>query len=140
VVTIPSTEGVSVRMARQKTRDTACELVIRRCLHRSGFRYFTHRRPVQALRREADIVFPRLKVAVFVDGCFWHGCPVHGTWPKANSDWWRAKIEANRLRDSDTDRRLSEMGWRVVRIWEHEDPEQAALRIAAVVRNRRRSG
>jgi DNA mismatch endonuclease (patch repair protein) len=85
-------------------------------------------------------VFPRLKVAVFVDGCFWHGCPVHGTWPKANSDWWRAKIEANRLRDSDTDRRLSEMGWRVVRIWEHEDPEQAALRIAAVVRNRRRSG
>jgi len=78
-------------------------------------------------------VFPGPRVAVFVDGCFWHGCPEHASWPKANAQWWRVKIEANRRRDRDTDERLTRAGWEVVRVWEHEDPGQAAGRIAVVV-------
>lgn len=92
------------------------------------------------LRRRADVVFGPARVAVFVDGCFWHGCPVHATWPKANSDYWREKIETNRLRDRDTDQRLAAAGWLVVRVWEHERPEEAAQRIEAVVRSRRLKG
>jgi DNA mismatch endonuclease (patch repair protein) len=76
-------------------------------------------------------------VAVFIDGCFWHGCPLHATWPKANAAFWRTKIETNRRRDADTDARLGEAGWDVVRIWEHEDPAEAARLIAARVRARR---
>jgi DNA mismatch endonuclease (patch repair protein) len=72
-------------------------------------------------------------VAVFVDGCFWHGCPVHGTWPKANAEWWRAKILRNVQRDRDTDETLSEAGWKVLRFWEHEDPVKAARTVARVV-------
>jgi DNA mismatch endonuclease (patch repair protein) len=78
-------------------------------------------------------VFTRAKVAVYVDGCFWHGCPVHGTWPKANGDWWRAKIEANRERDRDTDRRLTAAAWRVIRVWEHEDVASAVARVEAAL-------
>lgn len=74
-----------------------------------------------------------LRLAVFVDGCFWHGCPVHATWPKTNAEFWRAKIEKNRVRDRDTNRRLREEGWTVVRVWEHEDVDEAADRIIAIV-------
>jgi DNA mismatch endonuclease (patch repair protein) len=88
-------------------------------------------------RRRADVVFPRARVAVFVDGCFWHGCPEHASWPKANAAWWRAKIEANRRRDSATDEALLHAGWRVVRVWAHEDPETAADRIAHVLKEAR---
>lgn len=70
---------------------------------------------------------------MFVDGCFWHGCPEHATWPTENADWWRTKIEANQRRDDDTDRRLAEADWAVARVWEHEDPAQAVGRIAALV-------
>lgn len=83
-------------------------------------------------------MFPRIKVAVFVDGCFWHGCPVHGTWPKTNAEFWRKKIETNRARDADTNRRLEALGWTVVRIWAHEDPDEAAERVALVVEGRKR--
>jgi DNA mismatch endonuclease (patch repair protein) len=93
-------------------------------------------RPDPNSRREADLVFPRARVAVFVDGCFWHGCPEHASWPKANAAWWRSKIEKNRARDSDTDDRLARAGWQVLRVWEHEDPMQAAQRIAEIVANR----
>jgi DNA mismatch endonuclease, patch repair protein len=72
-------------------------------------------------------------VAVFVDGCFWHGCPEHGSWPKANADWWREKILANRRRDADTDRLFANAGWRVIRIWEHEMPGDAADRVEEAV-------
>jgi DNA mismatch endonuclease (patch repair protein) len=82
------------------------------------------------MRRRADIVFAKKRVVVFVDGCFWHGCPEHGTWPKENRQWWREKIEANVARDRDTDTRLRASGWTVVRVWEHEDPLQAAGAIA----------
>jgi DNA mismatch endonuclease (patch repair protein) len=81
-------------------------------------------------RRRPDVAFIRAKVAVFVDGCFWHGCPQHGTWPKANATWWREKIEANRLRDRNTDLTLRREGWTVLRFWEHEDPTLAARRVA----------
>jgi DNA mismatch endonuclease (patch repair protein) len=74
---------------------------------------------------------------VFVYGCFWHGCPQHRTWPKANAAWWKAKLEANRARDRDTDRRMSEAGWRVVRVWEHEDARDAARRVCTTLSNRR---
>jgi DNA mismatch endonuclease (patch repair protein) len=86
-------------------------------------------------RRTADIAFTRLKIAVFVDGCFWHGCPAHGTWPKANAAWWRAKIEGNIARDRDTNERLRAAGWHVIRVWSHANPTLVAGRVfAAVIR------
>jgi DNA mismatch endonuclease (patch repair protein) len=83
--------------------------------------------------RRVDIVFTRAKVAVFVDGCFWHGCPDHCVQPKANAAWWRTKIETNQRRDADTNLALAALGWRVIRVWEHDDVEAAAERIAHAV-------
>ena len=79
-------------------------------------------------------MFPRQRVAVDVRGCFWHGCPEHGTWPRANAPWWKDKILGNQQRDKDTERRLSEAGWEVVVVWEHEEPACAADRIERIVR------
>ncbi|WP_208446852.1 very short patch repair endonuclease [Streptomyces sp. SUK 48] len=124
-------------MSRQKSRNTQVEIALRRALHAAGLRYRVHRRPLKGVRREADVVFGPTKVAVFVDGCFWHGCPVHATWPKNNSDFWRTKIETNRRRDRDTDQRLISAGWLPVRVWEHEDPVVAAARVLALVLARR---
>ena len=86
------------------------------------------------MRRRADLVFTGARVAVYVDGCFWHGCPTHGTSPKANKAWWADKIAANRARDVDTDRRLGKAGWTVLRVWEHDDPFAAAAIVSATVR------
>jgi DNA mismatch endonuclease (patch repair protein) len=119
-------------MQRQRQRDTAAELTLRSVLHSRGLRFRVHY-PVPGVRRKADIAFTRVRVAVFVDGCFWHGCPEHGTWPKANAEWWRAKIQANRLRDKDTNHRLTEEDWTVVRVWEHEVPQDAARRVEAAL-------
>ncbi|GAA2436551.1 very short patch repair endonuclease [Streptomyces macrosporus] len=135
-----TTAETRARMSRQRSRDTEVELALRRALHASGLRYRVHRRPVKGVRREADIVFGPARVAVFVDGCFWHGCPEHATWPKNNAEFWRRKIEGNRARDLDTDARLAEAGWAAVRVWEHEDPAEAARRIAALVAGRRPGG
>lgn len=123
-------------MQGQRRRDTGPELQIRRLVHAAGLRYRVDVAPLPGMRRRADMVFRRVRVAVFVDGCFWHGCPEHGTWPKANAKWWRAKLSANVARDRDTDRRLRQEGWKVVRIWEHESPGRAAARVVRVVRNR----
>ena len=123
-------------MQRHPRRDTQPELRIRRELHRRGLRYRVHVRPLPELRRVADIVFRPTKVAVFIDGCYWHGCPVHGTTPKSNTWYWPAKIKRNRDRDADTDARLSVAGWVSVRVWEHEDPTEAAQRIEALVRGK----
>lgn len=123
-------------MSAQQSRNTRIELRLRSLLHARGLRYRVHLRPLTGYRRTADVVFTRAKVAVYVDGCFWHGCPVHGTWPKRNSDFWRQKIEANVRRDRDTDDALAEAGWVSVRVWEHEDADLAADRIAALVRSR----
>ena len=130
------------RMRRTGQRDTSAEHALRSVLFRMGLRYRVDLAPLVGLRRRADVVFTRAKVAVFVDGCFWHGCPVHATWPKANAEFWRTKIETNGTRDQDTNRRLIEAGWVVIRVWEHEEPEVAAKTIARTVRTslRRRKG
>jgi len=122
------------RMQSARQRDTAPERAVRSELHRRGLRFFVDRAPLPSLRRRADIVFSRRRVAVYIDGCFWHGCPEHGTWPKANAAWWRAKIEANQARDRDTDERLAAAGWSVVRAWEHEAPGDIADRVVEVLR------
>lgn len=127
-------------MSRQATRDTNPEARVRRRLHADGLRYRVHVRPLPQLRRTADIVFTRRRVAVFVDGCFWHGCPVHATKPKRNAEWWAAKLEANVKRDAETDRLLEGAGWVVVRVWEHEDPDVAASRVRSVVTTRTTTG
>jgi len=125
-------------MKKVRQRGTSAELALRRALHARGLRYRLHVPLLSKPRRVADIVFPGPRVAVFVDGCFWHGCPQHGTWPKRNADFWREKIETNRARDADTNRRLEALGWKVVRIWAHEDPGEAAERIARIVEERKR--
>ena len=127
---MPATDPVtSARMSAQRRRYTKPEIALRRELHRRGLRYFVDRAPVKGVRRRADLVFPRRKVAVFVDGCFWHSCPQHATFPKNNAQWWTDKLAANVVRDRDTDARLAEQGWTVIRIWEHEDPLVAAERV-----------
>lgn len=132
-----SDDTTRARMARQRPRDTDTELALRRELHRLGLRYRVHRRPLPGVRRVADVVFGPSRVAVFVDGCFWHGCPEHATWPRSNAEFWRNKIEGNRRRDADTNKRLTEAGWAAQRIWEHEDPAAAARRIQDLVATRR---
>lgn len=116
-------------MSRQGRRDTGPEVALRRALHAQG-RRFRVVYPVPGQRRRTiDIAFTRRKVAVFVDGCFWHGCPEHGVHPRSNSAWWRDKLAANQARDRDTDRLLDEQGWTVLRVWEHERIEVAMARV-----------
>ena len=124
-------------MQANRPRDTSPELALRRLLHASGLRYRVAVRPIPQLRRSADLVFRPAKVAVFVDGCFWHCCPSHGTVPATNADYWVPKLARNFERDRETDRALADAGWLSVRVWEHEDPEEAAVRIAGLVRERR---
>lgn len=126
-------QSVSRRMARTGPKDTGPELRLRRLLHAKGLRYRVDYPVLDGTRRRADIAFTRLRLAIFVDGCFWHGCPIHGTWPKRNREFWREKICTNIRRDQDTDARLADAGWEVARVWEHDDPTQAADRIAARV-------
>jgi DNA mismatch endonuclease (patch repair protein) len=121
-------------MQRQRRRDTKPELEVRRRLHRLGLRYRVDYQILPTVRRRADLAFTRARVAVFVDGCFWHRCPAHGSEPRANAEFWRAKLDANQARDRGTDSELAAHGWRVIRIWEHEDPDDAAGIIATVVR------
>lgn len=124
-------------MRANRGRDTGPELALRSELHRLGLRFRVHRRPVPGLRVAADIVFGPARVAVFVDGCFWHRCPVHATAPRANGEWWAAKLERNVERDRSANMRLEESGWVVVRVWEHESPAVAAARILRIVTDRR---
>ncbi len=112
-------------MQRQGRRDTAPELALRRELHRRGRRFFVDRAPLPGLRRRADLIFPRARVAVYVDGCFWHRCPFHGTSPRNNAQWWQEKLDGNVARDRDTDRQLTAAGWTVVRVWEHVNASEA---------------
>jgi DNA mismatch endonuclease, patch repair protein len=132
-----SSAAVRRKMQRQRRRDTPIELALRSELFRRGLRYFVHRRPIPGLRREADIVFPRARLAVFVDSCWWHACPEHGTVPRSNHAWWAMKLTKNQMRDRDTTEQFEGAGWIVVRVWEHEDVGGAADRIAAAVASRR---
>lgn len=134
-----STPGVRRSMQSNKGRDTGPELRLRHALHGMGLRYFVNRRPLKGLRRTADVVFPRLRIAVFVDGCFWHSCPLHATSPAVNEAFWGDKLARTKDRDRETDEVLKAAGWQVIRVWEHEDPDQAAESIAQVVRECRRS-
>ncbi|MCZ7552036.1 MAG: very short patch repair endonuclease [Anaerolineae bacterium UTCFX2] len=120
-------------MKAAKPRDTAPEKALRSALHRKGLRFRLDKKPVDNLNRKADIIFRSAKVAVFVDGCFWHGCPVHGTQAKVNAEFWARKIKQNQERDLDTTSRLEAAGWTVIRVWEHENPEEASQRIHDIV-------
>ena len=123
-------------MQSNRGRDTGPELALRSAVHALGLRYRVSARPLPDLRRTADLVFPRARVAVFLDGCFWHGCPDHHTVAATNAAFWAQKVESNRARDRDTDRRLADAGWASIRVWEHEDPVEAAQRIRSAVRSR----
>ncbi|MEV2225184.1 very short patch repair endonuclease [Nocardia vinacea] len=125
--------ATSARMARQRRTGTRPELALRRELHRRGLRYYVDRAPLRGQRRRADLVFPRLRVAVYVDGCFWHRCPQHATDPKNNAQWWADKLSGNVARDRATDAALAAEGWLVIRVWEHENAVVAADRIQTVL-------
>lgn len=113
-------------MQANRSRDTGPELAVRRLLHARGLRYRVAARPVQGVRRTADIVFPRARVAVYIDGCYWHGCPEHYVQPRSHVEYWTAKVAKNRARDVETNALLEEAGWTVLRFWEHEDAEEVA--------------
>jgi DNA mismatch endonuclease (patch repair protein) len=125
-------------MLSNRSKDTGPEVRLRSELHRLGLRFFKNR-SVRAggIRTRPDAVFPRARVAVFVDGCFWHRCPSHGSDPKANDDYWRLKLDRNVHRDRIVDAALAVDGWLVIRVWEHEPPAKAASRVAAQVKARR---
>ncbi|MHC5902758.1 very short patch repair endonuclease [Streptomyces sp. S6] len=127
--------SISVRavMTANKGKDTKPERLLRSALHRRGLRYRVGVRPLADLRRTADVVFPKAKVAVFMDGCFWHGCPDHYRPAKKGGQKWQDKIQGNRDRDAATNIVLQEAGWIVVRVWEHEDIEEAADRVGDIV-------
>jgi DNA mismatch endonuclease (patch repair protein) len=133
---VSSSEAASTRMRANRRRDTRPELALRSELHRRGRRFRVDAPVLPGLRRRADLVFRSAQIAVFVDGCYWHGCPIHGTASKSNAEYWKVKIAENRARDSDTDRRLIASGWLPLRIWEHEDVAVAADRVEAALRDR----
>ncbi|GAB7190839.1 very short patch repair endonuclease [Kineococcus sp. NUM-3379] len=124
-----STAAVSQRMSRLRKRDNAPEMAIRRRLHARGLRYRVAWPVPGQRRRTIDIAFTRARLAVYVDGCFWHGCPEHMHLPKANREWWTRKIAWNQARDADVTRQLEVLGWTVLRVWEHEDPEEVVERV-----------
>lgn len=124
----PPTPEVQRRMSAQRRGDTAPEIRLRKALFKVGLRYRCALPVPGRARRTIDIAFTKQRVAVFVDGCFWHGCPDHFVPPKANATWWREKIAGNRQRDVDTTSVLQDQGWRVVRVWEHT-PSDHAVRV-----------
>ena len=121
-------------MQANRRRDTGPEMAIRRIVHARGLRYRVDTRPLPAVRHTADMIFTRAKVAVFIDGCWWHGCAEHYRSPASNATYWAGKVSRNRERDRRADQALLAAGWRVLRIWEHELPESAAHRIERAVR------
>ena len=127
----PSSADARRRMQSVRQKNTSAESALRRELHARGLRYRIHVSVLTKPRRVADVAFSGLRVAVFVDGCFWHGCPEHASWPSHNAELWKKKIDDNRARDAETTQRLVQAGWRVVRIWEHEQPGDAADRVEA---------
>ncbi|GAA1937527.1 very short patch repair endonuclease [Nocardioides hwasunensis] len=116
-------------MRANRSRDTGPEMALRRALHAQGLRYRLNARPLPQIRRTADIVFRSKRVAVFVDGCFWHGCPEHYRAPKANAQYWSAKVNRNVARDIQVDEILRDAGWVSVRVWEHEAIPSAVQKV-----------
>jgi DNA mismatch endonuclease (patch repair protein) len=114
--------------------DTKPEVVLRRALHARGYRYRVQLPVPGVARRRIDIAFPKRKLAVFVDGCFWHRCPVHCRVPTANQEWWLWKFERNTTRDTDTSRHLTKLGWTVVRVWEHASVEEMVAAVESAMK------
>jgi DNA mismatch endonuclease (patch repair protein) len=135
-----SSAAVRSVMQGNRGRDTRPELALRSAVHSLGLRYRKNMRPVPSLRRSADLVFTRARVAVFLDGCFWHGCPDHYRPATTNAGFWQRKVDENRSRDLETDRALAEAGWAVLRFWEHDNPAAAAEVVSQAVRLRSASG
>jgi DNA mismatch endonuclease, patch repair protein len=132
----PTSQAVSAVMRGNRRVGTTPETRVRSLLHASGYRFRKdHPLEVPGARVRPDIVFTRQRVAVFIDGCFWHRCPEHGTSPRANITYWAAKLERNVARDERVDRALQEAGWTVLRLWEHLEPEEAVVRIVAALTN-----
>lgn len=132
--TPPATDAATrSRMQATRSTNSRAEMALRSALHRRGLRFRLHRALLENKRYRADIVFPRHRVAIFVDGCFWHSCPLHGTRAKAHREWWDWKLERNRNRDEFTNKALVERGWTVVRVWEHDDPVRASEQIAELL-------
>ncbi|MHB1009964.1 MAG: very short patch repair endonuclease [Propionibacteriaceae bacterium] len=129
-------ERTSTRMSRQRTRDTEAELRIRGALHRRGWRFRVDAPLPGMPRRRADILFTRRRLAIFVDGCFWHSCPTHGTKPLTHAEWWRDKLAVNVARDRETDSHLESLGWSVVRVWECTPVEDAVAIVEAALDQR----
>ena len=128
-------EATRNKMLGNRSRDTKPELRVRSLVHKRGMRYRVNQRPLPRVRRTADIVFRRARVAVYIDGCFWHGCDQHYKEPKTNTPYWRDKIDGNRRRDRETDELLKAEGWLVLRFWEHEDPAEVAETVESSVRS-----
>lgn len=131
----PSSPAASKRLQVTRQNDTSAEAAIRAQLRRLGVRFRVNTYADISVKTKPDIILRDHKVAVFVDGCFWHGCPKHATWPRANRQWWRAKIEGNIRRDLRNRARLRRVGWAVLRAWEHENAETAVKRILKTVRS-----
>lgn len=133
----PADQATSKRMSRNGKRDTRPELAVRSALHARGLRFrVDHRLRLPELTVRPDIVFTRRRVAVFVDGCFWHACPIHGISPTRNAAYWTSKLRRNVERDRRVDHVLAEAGWKVIRVWEHEDVTSAVARVAAALEAR----
>ncbi|MFS4505816.1 very short patch repair endonuclease [Clavibacter sp. Sh2141] len=132
-----SSDAARLTMRANRRRDTRPELLVRRLLHARGLRYRVDLRVVQESRTRADVAFTRQRVAVFIDGCFWHSCPDHLHLPKANADYWVAKLARNVERDAEVTALLRSLGWTVLRFWEHVPAEEAVTEIIAAVQLRR---
>ncbi|WP_315904014.1 very short patch repair endonuclease [Streptomyces fulvoviolaceus] len=127
-----SSPATQASMRSNRPRDTKPEKSLRSAVHALGLRFNVSTRPLPKVRRTADLVFTRVHLAVFLDGCYWHGCPEHHSLSATNTAYWTDKLETNRRRDRQTDQWLREAGWEVLRVWEHEDPTTAALRVREV--------
>jgi len=134
-----SSDGVR-RSMQSNRRDTRPEIALRSALHATGLRFRKNYRPVKGSRAEVDVAFTRVRVAVQLDGCFWHGCPEHATRPATNEKWWSDKLDANIARDRRTDEMLTEAGWTVLRFWEHEPVEDVVAKVRGVIDLRRTTG
>jgi DNA mismatch endonuclease (patch repair protein) len=131
---LPPTAAVRARMQRTPQRDNPRELELRSALHRLGLRFRVHYRVTPTSRAEADVAFTGQRVAVLIDGCFWHGCPLHATRPRHNAEWWARKLDENIARDRRADTTFREAGWTVLRFWEHEPIDTIVGGICRVVR------
>jgi DNA mismatch endonuclease, patch repair protein len=129
------TEAIRRTMQANRGRDTGPELAVRSILHARGLRFRVNQPLPFDRRRRADLTFTRARLFVFVDGCFWHGCPDHFVEPRTRRDFWLDKIRGNQSRDIDTRNRLEELGATVLRVWEHDDPTAAADAIEATYRS-----